>query len=91
MIEKAARAMYEQAGLSYHPNDRTWDDEAPECKAVWLEHAKAALLSVREPSDGIQAVAVYDEYDWAGKNFTAMIDAILNEQPAQSVTHQTGD
>jgi hypothetical protein len=41
---------------------------------------RAALEVLREPSEEVAAVAKYDEYDWAARNFTAMIDAILNEK-----------
>jgi len=43
--------------------------------------ARAALQAIREVPESISNVAAYDEYDWAGRNFTAMIDSILEEKP----------
>jgi len=45
----------------------------------YIKDARAALEAIREVPEEISSVAVYDEYDWAGRNFTAMIDAILSQ------------
>lgn len=74
MLEKAALAMF-----------RAWNDpEGPHDEEIWaatredyVTALRAALQAIREPSEAVQSVAKYDEYDWAGRNFTAMIDAIL--------------
>jgi hypothetical protein len=68
MLEKLTRAIWTQL-----PQDDT-------NMATSGRIARAAREAIREPSEEVAAVAVYDEYDWAARNFTAMIDAILNEK-----------
>lgn len=89
MLEKAARAMYELAGRDYREYERGWSEETPECKSVWNEHAKAALLAIRIPTMDaglIGAPIITDhmkgnaDYSAACDSFTAIIDAILNEE-----------
>jgi hypothetical protein len=76
MLEKAARAikleLYEQEDKARRARKRASIDT----HAL----ARAALEAIREPSEEVASVATYDEYDWAARNFTAMIDAILNEK-----------
>lgn len=76
MLEKAARAikleLYEQEDKARRTRKRTSIDT--------LALARIALEAIRVPDEAVASVAVYDEYDWAGRNFTAMIDAILNEK-----------
>ena len=76
-IERVAYAL-ERLHLG---GDFDWSRFHPEAKEMRLEQARAALQAIREVPESISNVAAYDEYDWAGRNFTAMIDAILNEQP----------
>jgi hypothetical protein len=66
MLEKVAEAIARQ--MAEDENDN-------------IDIARAALKAIREVPESISNAAVYDEYDWAGRNFTAMIDAILNEKP----------
>lgn len=87
MLEKAARAMYARKYGDHDP----WDEAAARMARLGMNRlannqaeavadARAALEAIREPSEEVAAVAKYDEYDWAARNFTAMIDAILNEK-----------
>jgi hypothetical protein len=50
--------------------DQQWEGDS-------IVLARNALIAIREPSEAMETVAKYDEYAWAGRNFTAMIDAIL--------------
>ena len=76
MLEKAARAikleLYEQEDKARRARKRTSIDT--------LALARLALEAIRVPGEAVASVAVYDEYDWAARNFTAMIDAMLNEK-----------
>jgi hypothetical protein len=59
----------------------SWSEAGDHRKRQYLIAARAALQAIREVPEEISNVAIYDEYDWAGRNFTAMIDAILDEKP----------
>lgn len=80
MLEKAARELFDTwvrlSGVPEYGAEPYWLTY----KDKYAELVRAALLAIREPSEAVTSVAVYDAYDWAGRNFTAMIDAILEEK-----------
>jgi hypothetical protein len=85
MLEKMARAAA-MTVVGDLPHGETtaeglWEWMSDDQRDKMIAIARAALEAIREPSEAIASVAVYDEYDWAARNFTAMIDAILNETP----------
>lgn len=94
MLEKAARAAYD--GHDFKPRDDMggdlrFDDLATFYQEYWRNSARAVLMAVREPSDGVEDAGEAGYRDNApdehsrispyaiGKSFTAMIDHILNE------------
>ena len=80
MLEKAAREVFDTwvrlSGVPEYGAEPYW----LAYKDKYAELARAALQAIREVPEEISNVAIYDEYDWAGRNFTAMIDAILDEK-----------
>lgn len=95
MLERMAWAMAHRWALDdYEEEDArcTADVDWPD----WVSVAKAALLAIREAShDALYPGSIatdegltFRETDVVWK---AVIDAILNESPSPSVTHQTGD
>ena len=90
-LEKAARAAHEeQRGAGFDLYDSCGFLE----QQKWRDIARAVLMAVREPDDKMQdaggRIAEDEALAWGGKHpidpgsvglaFTAMIDAILNEQ-----------
>ena len=82
MLEKVSRAMF--TADSYDNSGRVWEEEG-QMHGAYRAMAWAALMAIREPSDGlVHAVALRGE-EFAGMgwsriyaaSFTAMIDAIL--------------
>lgn len=83
-IEKMARAMAYAMHKFYNGDAAegfVWASLGDDDRAAFMAQSRAALQAIREVPEEISSVAIYDEYDWAGRNFTAMIDAILAEQP----------
>jgi hypothetical protein len=80
MMETAARALFDAwvrlSAVPEYAAEPYW----LAYKDHYAELVRAALEAIREPSEEVAAVAKYDEYDWAARNFTAMIDVILNEE-----------
>lgn len=87
MLERAARAL----ALSYYEEDK-WDNpsayliETPEQVTdwawdQWITQARAVLMAVRGEAVSV-AMKVYDQRDVGieADDFTAMIDAILQEE-----------
>jgi len=81
MLEKAARAIAVEWYCKTSHDDAVAVAAAETQWTAFESLARAALKAIREVPESISNAAVYDEYDWAGRNFTAMIDAILNEKP----------
>ena len=81
IIERAARALYGEPGLSFirdctepsaspkvrkcPPHGVTWDDAQPETKEAFRDHARAVLRAIREPSEGMIEEG-YASYDANG-------------------------
>lgn len=80
MLEKAAREVFDTwvrlSGVSEYGAEPYW----LAYKDKYAELTRVALEAIRVPSEDVASVAIYDEYAWAARNFTAMIDAILNEK-----------
>jgi len=80
MMETAARALFDawvrRSAVREYAAEPYW----LAYKDHYAELVRAALEAIRVPSEEVASVATYDEYDWAARNFTAMIDAILNEK-----------
>lgn len=81
-LEKAAKAIATAEG--HYP----WDAFRTDYHEACFEKARAVLMAVREPEDAIRAIGrkAHDASEWGGNRregdcFTAMIDAILNEEP----------
>lgn len=80
-IEEVARAIYaDRNGSGCKP----WGNLTNSHKAPYIRDALAAIRSLRDPEDGMNAAGmIVGDYPWDGKKasrvFTAMIDAILSE------------
>lgn len=85
MLERAARALYEMGrpavATSEHWN-LEWPDLGKYSHEKYRKQARAVLMSVREPEDAMNNAGSSDGWDCMGpsETFTAMIDAILNEE-----------
>ena len=79
-IEKMAKATYVKWVEDVQDLEPPWDDLPESHRDRLIDATRAALQAIREVPESISSVAKYDEYDWAGRNFTAMIDAVLSEQ-----------
>lgn len=81
-LEKAARALC--ASVS---SEGRWDTLSASARKNYIKHARAVLMAVREPDmKTIDAgIAAWPDAlaptTRAHRTFTAMIDAILNEEP----------
>lgn len=97
MLTRAANALIEALPNCYDGDESDTVLDYIDCGRVDAKDlVRAALLAIRESSECMIDAAYrapHEPYEPALPQdvFTAMIDAILNESPSQSVTHQTGD
>lgn len=83
MLEKAARAAYESWIDDVRDLEPSWSDLPESHRDRLIQSARAVLMAVREP-DGevIKAGQLFHGSDEMPEmNFTAMIDAILAQEP----------
>jgi hypothetical protein len=86
-VERAARAMFSNRKAIPQSVHDGWDDLAPIIKGLWLSDARAAIASLRKPSDALIDV-IADRLQCHGSAvsdmgvaaaWTAAIDAVLSE------------
>ena len=77
MIERVARAMWEQVRLRHPQFTRSWEAENERLRADWRENARAAIEAMREPTPAICAAI----RDWSeaehDRTWREAIDAAL--------------
>ena len=89
MLEKAARALYEFGMMADCPK---WDQLEQRYRQDFYDIARAVLMAVREPDTGVGLMGAEEvnrnmrgvvkaDYCAAKDSFTAMIDAILAQEP----------
>lgn len=86
MIERGARALYEDGRRGNQRDSYPWDQAHDEVAARYRASARAVLAAIREPTEAMLSAggdAVYGQDPESGSNtvaasaFTAMIDAAL--------------
>lgn len=84
MLEKAARALWTEAASYAVVKRPAWSDLPAADRSMALACARAVLMAVREPDQGIMDSAFSDVLEPAYPgDFGRVIDAILNEGSAK--------
>ena len=94
MLEKAARAVWNPKALGLRDDEieTVWRNQSEEDRRVYFGIARAVLMAVREPDTGVGLMGAEEvnrnmrgvvkaDYCAAKDSFTAMIDAILAQEP----------
>ncbi len=87
-LERAARALWIASGKRAELWDAQptalWRIEMEKERPIYLDQARAVLLAIREPSEGMVSDRVIRAHGYAGDIdmvWQAMIDAALSEKP----------
>jgi hypothetical protein len=79
MIEKVAKAMYEEHASRSNTLGPSWDEAGKHFNTFWHDLARAAIEAMREPTDAVILSANPSDLPCAA--WAKMIDAALNEKP----------
>jgi hypothetical protein len=84
-LERAARAMYEHVRKEFPKATCEWEEMGERTRETYVSSVRAAILSIREPSEEVHAEGkfVMMTTPWAEltslKVWRGMIDALLEE------------
>lgn len=89
-LERAAKVVYDkfngQPDIRFIPDGPPfdWADLTPESKAPYIEHARAVLTAIREPSEGMALISAGYEPDDLTQGYGEDFNCVAREKAGQA-------